>query len=432
MVDMAAQTARFIPVRIGIVEGGTGRDPGAEGYFRARGRPRALPARDRGPGHLAGRGGRRRRGEAGPEAGRRREMNISGFSVHRPVFTIMVVLHRDRGPGFAQPPADRPDARHHLPDPQRHAPPTRTPAPRRSRSSSPGPIEEAMSAVPGVEEVTSVSVRGQQQRARDVRLGHRPGRGGQRHPRPPGPRDRRACPRRPTGPRCASSTWPAFPILILGASSNLDPVQMRRIIDDQVKYRLERVPGVAAVDIWGGLEREIHVNLDPDKIKALGIPLDQIIASIREANVNLPAGTIERGNYEITIRTPGEFTGPATSCATPSSPCATACPSGCGRSPRSRTPGRRSRAIVRVNGEPGIRLAVNKQSGTNTVEVADGVLEEIERINRGHPADPDHPDHRHLRLHPALDQQRRQLRRLRRPAGHPRPAALPAQHPQHR
>lgn len=47
----------------------------------------------------------------------------------------------------------------------------------------------------------------------------------------------------------------AFPILIVGVSSNLDPLDLRQLMEDQVKYRLERVPGVAAVDIWGGLNR---------------------------------------------------------------------------------------------------------------------------------------------------------------------------------
>ena len=88
----------------------------------------------------------------------------------------------------------------------------------------------------------------------------------------------------------------------------LDPIQTRRILEDDIKYRVERVPGVAAFDIWGGLEREIHVDLDPDKLIALQISLNQVINRIRTANITLPAGTIEAGNYEIALRTPGEYT----------------------------------------------------------------------------------------------------------------------------
>jgi HAE1 family hydrophobic/amphiphilic exporter-1 len=245
------------------------------------------------------------------------------------------------------------------------------------------PIEEAMSAVPGVEEVSSVSVEGRgtvrvtfswgtdlDAAANDIR--DRLDRVVQRLPEEA---DR---------PTLRKFDLASFPILILGASSKLDPIQTRQIIEDQVKYRLERVPGVAAVDIWGGLEREIHVSLDPAKINALAIPLDRIITGIREGNVNIPAGTIERGNFEITVRTPGEYTDLkqledtviAIRQGVPIQlrEIATVADSW-----------QKITRIVRVNGEPGIRLSVSKQSGKNTVEVARGALKELERINRDIP-----------------------------------------------
>ncbi len=169
------------------------------------------------------------------------------------------------------------------------------------------PIEEAMSAVPGVEEVTSVSVEGQSTvrvtftwgtdldaAANDIR--DRLDRVMQRLPEEA---DR---------PTLRKFDLASFPILILGASSRLDPVQMRQIIEDQVKYRLERVPGVAA-SISAAVSNARYTSVsDPAKINALAIPLDQIIAHVREGNVNIPAGTIEKGNFEVTIRTPGEYT----------------------------------------------------------------------------------------------------------------------------
>lgn len=98
------------------------------------------------------------------------------------------------------------------------------------------------------------------------------------------------------------------PILIYGAASNLDPIELRRLIDDQISYRIEQVPGVAALDVWGGLEREIQIEIDPDRIRALQLSLDTIRTAIRDANISLPAGTIESGNTEIRLRTPGELT----------------------------------------------------------------------------------------------------------------------------
>ena len=241
------------------------------------------------------------------------------------------------------------------------------------------PIEEAMSAVPGVEEVSSISSEGSSSvrvtfswgvdldaAANDIR-----DRLDWVIPRLPDDADR---------PTLRKFDPASFPILVLGAASNLDPVEVRRIIDDDIKYRIERIPGVAAMDVWGGLEREIHVDMDPDKLKALGLSPSQVVERIRSANITLPAGSIETDAWELTLRTEGEFkdldelsnTTVALRNETPVLLSHIAAISDSFE---------RIRRIVRVNGDPGMRLSVNKQSGTNTVEVARQVLAEIERIN---------------------------------------------------
>ncbi|MBN2345906.1 MAG: efflux RND transporter permease subunit, partial [Candidatus Aminicenantes bacterium] len=245
------------------------------------------------------------------------------------------------------------------------------------------PIEEAMSAVPGVEEVYSVSSEGRSTvrvmfdwgtdldaAADDVRE-----------------RLDRVVPRLPEDverPMLRKFDPAMFPILIVGALSNLDPIQTRRILDEQISYRLERVPGVASIDIWGGHEREIQVNLDPDKVKALGLALDRVIAGIREGNVDLPAGVIERGNYEILVRIPGVFTRLEEIRDT-----VVAMRGGVPVRLREiadiEDTHRKITRIVRVNGIPGTRLAVYKQSGKNTVQVAAGVFREIARIQEDWP-----------------------------------------------
>jgi HAE1 family hydrophobic/amphiphilic exporter-1 len=245
------------------------------------------------------------------------------------------------------------------------------------------PIEQAVSAVPGVEELTSVSVEGQgtvrvtfswgtdlDAAANDIRdrldriIDHLPE-----------DSDR---------PTLRKFDLASFPILILGASSNLDPVKTRRIIEDQVQYRLERVPGVAAVDIRGGLEREIHVSLDPAKINALAIPLESIISKISEGNVNIPAGTIEKGNFEITVRTPGEYTDLKQLQDTVIA-VRQGAPIQLREIARVEDSWTKITRIVRVDGVPGMWMSINKQSGKNTVEVARGALAELERINRDIP-----------------------------------------------
>ncbi|MFH1730440.1 MAG: efflux RND transporter permease subunit [Planctomycetota bacterium] len=310
-------------------------------------------------------------------------MRLSRFSVHRPIFTTMVVLiviilgaiSLSRLPVDLMPDITFPtlsisteygDA-----------------SPEEMEELVTRLIEEAMSAVPGVEEVSSVSSEGSSNvrvtftwgtdldaAANDVR-----DRLDQVIPRLPEDADR---------PRLRKFDLASFPVLILGASSRLDPIQMRRIIDDQIKYRIERVPGVAALDVRGGLDREIHVNLNLDKTKALGLPLAQILDRIGAGNVNLPAGSIDRGNYEVTIRTPGEYVNLDELRDTVVSVRGGA-PVPLRDIAEVKDAWEKVKRIVRINGEPGVQLSVNKQSGTNTVEVARGVLKEIDAINRDIP-----------------------------------------------
>jgi HAE1 family hydrophobic/amphiphilic exporter-1 len=176
----------------------------------------------------------------------------------------------------------------------------------------------------------------------------------------------------------------SMPVLMIGVSSPLEPIELRHLVDEQVQYRLERVPGVAAVDIRGGLSREIHINLDPARIKAMQLSLDQIASRIQASNINLPAGSVNTGTQEVTIRTPGEFTSldqlrNTVVAERNGSPITLGEVAGVEDSWTKIT------RIVRINGQNGLQLTVNKQSGTNTVTVAEAVRKEIDRINRDMP-----------------------------------------------
>jgi HAE1 family hydrophobic/amphiphilic exporter-1 len=245
------------------------------------------------------------------------------------------------------------------------------------------PVEEAVSAVPGVEEVTSTSAEGISQ----VRITFTWGTDldeGANDIRDRLDRIISRLPEEADRPTLRKFDLASFPILILGAASDLDPIQMRRIIDEQVKYRIERLPGVAALDVHGGLDREIHVNLYPDRINALGLPLDQVLSRIKAENVNIPAGTLEKGHLDVMVRTPGEYTS-LNELRNTVIAVREGVPIQLKEVADVEDSWEKVTRIVRVNGRPGIRLAVNKQSGTNTVDVARGVLDEIERINRDIP-----------------------------------------------
>lgn len=184
--------------------------------------------------------------------------------------------------------------------------------------------------------------------------------------------------------RVAKFDVDSFPVVLLGISSKLDPIELTGIVENQIRYRFSRIPGVAQVDPWGGFNREVRVELDPSRINALGLPLQDVLDAIRNANIDLPTGKIEEGSFQMTLRAPAEFSNL--------------------EQIRDTVIGRRDGVVVtlrqvarvvdtyevlsriiRVNGDQGLRVAIRKQPGENTVEVAEQVLAEVDAINRDFP-----------------------------------------------
>jgi hydrophobic/amphiphilic exporter-1 (mainly G- bacteria), HAE1 family len=242
------------------------------------------------------------------------------------------------------------------------------------------PVEEAMAAISGVEEIVSTSSEG----SSSVRIAFAWGTDldeAANEVRTRLDRIRGRLPEDADPPTVLKFDLDAFPILFLGVSSRtFDQIDLREFVDTQVKYRIERVPGVAAVDLRGGLQRQVQVNLNRDKLLGLGLSADRITGILRQENLNRPAGKVEEGNSNIYLRTVGEFEQVEEIGATVIAV-------------RDRNPVYlRDVAevregveeivnIVRINGEPGMFMAINKQSGANTVEVAESVLREVERLN---------------------------------------------------
>ena len=173
----------------------------------------------------------------------------------------------------------------------------------------------------------------------------------------------------------------SLPVLFLGVSGNMNPRALREFTEIQLQYRFERIPGVAQLDLFGGLDREIHVNLDRSKMHALKISPAQVVSALRRENLNEPVGQVVEGDFEVLMRTQGEFHSldqiRQTMVARRD-----------GQSifiddlAQVEDSYQEVRSLVRVNGLPGLRMAVRKQSGANTVQVAQEVREEIERVNR--------------------------------------------------
>ncbi|MDF1554820.1 MAG: efflux RND transporter permease subunit, partial [Deferrisomatales bacterium] len=185
-------------------------------------------------------------------------------------------------------------------------------------------------------------------------------------------------------PRIRKFDIASFPVVVLGVSSDLDPVELTELVEDQVRHRFARIPGVAQVDIMGDFSREVRIELDPERIRSLGLPLDRIIEAVRDANLDLPTGQIEEGRYEVTLRAPAEFTDldqirstvvfERDGAAVTLSQVAAVVD----------TYARLSR-IIRVNGKRGMYVAIRKEADANTVEVAKQVLDEIVDANQAMP-----------------------------------------------
>jgi hydrophobic/amphiphilic exporter-1 (mainly G- bacteria), HAE1 family len=245
------------------------------------------------------------------------------------------------------------------------------------------PVERAVSSVAGVKEVSSVSVEGRSQ----VRVSFAWGTdldAATNDVREKIDRIRDNLPRDANSPVISKYDVNASPIIFVGIAGDLDSISLRTFVENQLRHRLERVPGVSAADIRGGLEREIHVDLSLAKLRALNLSPADVVAALRAENVDLPAGHLDRAHLELTVRTLGQFSSLKQirdSVVTRRG----------GTPVYLRDVARVSDSykevdhVVRIDGRNAVMVSIVKQPGANTVAVTDLVKQEIERINRDFP-----------------------------------------------
>ncbi len=166
--------------------------------------------------------------------------------------------------------------------------------------------------------------------------------------------------------------------------TGLELDQLKTLLDDEILNRFERVEGVGSVSDSGGAEKEISVEILPDKLLNYGISATQITSTLQSENLNTPGGMLSQGEYELQVRSTGEFT---TIADIENLPIFT---------PKGGTIFLRDVAVVKetykkttsyaiINGNPGITVGITKQSSSNAVEVTDNVVKEIEKIRIDYP-----------------------------------------------
>lgn len=240
-------------------------------------------------------------------------------------------------------------------------------------------LENALAGVANVEEVTSRSSEGQSrvtlnftqnsnldEAANDVRAAL--------------DRVRRSLPDEADAPRVRKFDPNDSPIIILGAQSTRPLDELTRTLERDIAKQFEQIPGVGSIDVWGGVYREIRVNLKRDRLSASGLTAADVRNAIVAENNTLPGGNVKDGFTELYVRTLGEFTSIDQIAETIVS----------------RVDGRPIRVrdvasvedsyrdvgrVVSVNDQPMIRMGLRKQTGANTVEVSRNIQREVERIN---------------------------------------------------
>ncbi len=175
-----------------------------------------------------------------------------------------------------------------------------------------------------------------------------------------------------------------LPILIYGVSGSTDLARLKSQLNNQVAPILQSANGVASVNATGGLDRAILVNVDPDKLRAYHLSLNQVSRRIVQENLNLPAGIAKESNTEYTIRSIGYFTSPKQIAAIPIASSNGQIVS-LGQVATVKDSNQEQRLYTRLNGEVAVGMIVTKQSDANTVETADNVREKLKLVQQQFP-----------------------------------------------
>ncbi|MGD2083520.1 MAG: efflux RND transporter permease subunit, partial [Chromatiales bacterium] len=166
-----------------------------------------------------------------------------------------------------------------------------------------------------------------------------------------------------------------------GNPRGLDMDMMRDFVDDNVRTRMENVPGVSRVELWGGAERQIQVLVDPAALAERGLTVADVREALTSRNRDVSGGELDAGKRRYLLRTIGRFRSAAEL--------------------EELILARRGNAVLRlgdvarvrldhfeigresfVNGKPVLTLAVNRELGSNVIDIKDAMLAEVDAINR--------------------------------------------------
>ena len=173
----------------------------------------------------------------------------------------------------------------------------------------------------------------------------------------------------------------AAPVVRIAVSAPRSLREVTDVADNRIKQQIESINGVGDVQIVGGRRREIAIWVDPDKMRAFNVTVAQIADSVRAQNLELPGGRVDEGARELTVRTMGRIVEPAefNNLVVANRGTYSVKLSDVGYAEDA---AEEPRTEARLNGQPAVTLIVSKQSGQNTVAVADAVKERLVEISK--------------------------------------------------
>src|SRR4051794_16721548 len=178
----------------------------------------------------------------------------------------------------------------------------------------------------------------------------------------------------------------AAPIMQIAVSAPRSLRDITMIADRQIKQKLENAKGVGQITILGGARRELHVLVDPDRLRSYGLTITDVFNAVKAQNLELPGGNLNAGAKEFTVRTTGRVTD-----ASQFNQITVANRNGyivkVGDIGFAEDSYEEPRTAARLDGVPAVTLVVAKQSGENTVTTAAEVQQRLKDIQARLPKD---------------------------------------------
>jgi hydrophobe/amphiphile efflux-1 (HAE1) family protein len=241
------------------------------------------------------------------------------------------------------------------------------------------PIEDAVAGISGVEEIHSWSRENQGSVVVQFKLSTDLDRAVQEvRDKVAGVRSR--LPREADAPVVGRVDISAMPILTYAASAEVDLRTVRKLMEDKLKPALSQLEGVAEVRINGGDVREIQVDIDLDKARAVGVVPLEIAQRIGMENLNLPAGRLQLGPTELTVRSSGEFQDVDELRTLPVAQSRTGAQVRLDEIATVTDGVAERRTTARLNGNDAVILEIVKQPGSNTLAVSQAVKRNLEQL----------------------------------------------------